>query len=94
MIILILMSIPLLDGSTWFSNTSTYDMDHNQIIYFATYNTAYYQQAANLFVSNAANNYLNPLLYFQVQVGNFTDTYPDNYSNYLNYSYILANTRQ
>jgi hypothetical protein len=35
MIILILLSIPLLDGSTWFSNLTIYDKAETSLIYFA-----------------------------------------------------------
>jgi hypothetical protein len=37
MIILILLSIPLLDGSTWFTNTTIYDRGQDIPIFYATY---------------------------------------------------------
>lgn len=79
MIILILVSIPLLDGSTWFSALAVYDRSFNDVAFFATHQPALYQTQANLYIASSAN-FLNPLVYFTLATPNITDTYPDNYS--------------
>lgn len=53
MIILILISIPLLDGSTWFSTVTIYDKSQNALVYFANNEPSSYQLVANQFVSTA-----------------------------------------
>lgn len=42
MIIIVLVSIPLLDGATWFNPQSVYDKGIEDLVYFANYNTAFY----------------------------------------------------
>ena len=82
MIILILLSIPLLDGSTWFNSVTIYDKAQESLIFYAKSYPSLYQTNANLFVARAANNFLNPLLYFSVEVGSVNDSFPDNYVEY------------
>lgn len=53
MIILVLVSIPLLDGSTWFSALAVYDRGINDMLFFANNSPALYQTQANLFIGNA-----------------------------------------
>jgi hypothetical protein len=78
MIILVLVSIPLLDGSTWFSSLSVYDRGIDEVMYFANYEPANYQKQANSFIADG-NNFLNPLIYFNVNTTYISDQYPDNY---------------
>ena len=94
MIILILLSIPLLDGATWFSSVSIYQQAQSSMIYFAQNHPSQYQTNANLFVSKATTTFLNPLLYFRITTGTVSDSFPDNYIAYAgSVSHILANTR-
>lgn len=94
MIILILLSIPLLDGSTWFTNVTKYDKAQVSLIYFAQNYPSQYQTNANLFIETATTTFLNPLLYFSINTGNITDTFPDNYPAYIGtVNEILAETR-
>ena len=94
MIILILLSIPLLDGATWFSNVTIYNEAQSSLVYFAQNYPGQYQTNANLFVSKATTTFLNPLLYFSINSATITDKFPDNYVAYSgNLNNILANTR-
>jgi hypothetical protein len=94
MIILILLSIPLLDGATWFGNQTIYNDAQSSLIYFAENYPSQYQVNADLFVSNGINKFLNPLLYFSVTTGTINDQFPDNYPAYTGtMNNILANTR-
>ena len=94
MIILILLSIPLLDGATWYSSVTIYQQAQSSLIYFAENYPGQYQTNANLFVQKATTSFLNPLLYFNIKVGSISDSFPDNYSAYTgSINNILANTR-
>ena len=93
MIILILISIPLLDGTTWFNNTTVYDASQNQIIYLADKYPTVYQKSADLFIASATS-YTNPLLYFKLLSGSINDYFPDNYTAFPGtIDDILSNTR-
>jgi hypothetical protein len=92
MIILILVSIPLLDGSTWFSELSVYDRGIYEVVYFADNAPSFYQQQANQFIADAGS-FLNPLVFFSINSTHINDQYPDNYSTSTTIDYILANTR-
>jgi hypothetical protein len=92
MIILVLVSIPLLDGSTWFSSLSVYDRGIDEVMYFANYEPSYYQKQANSFIADG-NNFLNPLVYFNVNTTYISDQYPDNYEKAGTIDEILGNTR-
>ena len=94
MIILILLSIPLLDGATWFSSVTIYQQAQNSLIYFAKNYPSQYQINANLFVTKGTTSFLNPLLYFNIKAGTISDSFPDNYATYTgSINNILANTR-
>ena len=94
MIILILLSIPLLDGATWFSSVTIYNEAQSSLLYAAQHFPAQYQTNADLFVSKATTTFLNPLLYFSINQGTISDRFPDNYAAYSgNLNNILANTR-
>ena len=94
MIIIILLSIPLLDGSTWFTNITIYDKAQNSIIYLAENYPSQYQTNVDLYISQATTKFLNPLLYFNIKAGTITDTFPDNYPAYTGtINEILAATR-
>lgn len=94
MIILILLSIPLLDGATWFSNITIYNEAQSSMIYFAQNYPLEYQTNANLFVSKATGSFLNPLLYFSITSGTISDIFPDNYAAYSgSVNHILSNFR-
>ena len=82
MIVVILLSIPLLDGATWFTNKTVYDQAQSSLVYFAQNYPSQYQTNADLFIFEAKNTFLNPLLYFTLNVNTISDTFPDNYSAY------------
>ena len=47
-----------------------------------------------MFISTATKTFLNPLLYFNINKGTISDTFPDNYAAYSgSVNNILANTR-
>ena len=83
MIIIILLSIPLLDGATWFTNITKYDKAQVTLIYMAQNYPSQYQTSADLFITRGTTDLLNPLLYFNINTGSITDTFPDNYPTYL-----------
>ena len=78
MIILVLVSIPLLDGSTWYSTESIYSHGIEDLMYFANSAPKYYQKQANMLITDHSK-LLNPLVYFQISVNTITDKYPDDY---------------
>ena len=93
MIILILLSIPLLDGATWFSSVTIYQQAQSSLVFFAQNYPSQYQANANLFVERGMN-FANPLLYFNINTGTISDQFPDNYAAYTgSINHILANTR-
>jgi hypothetical protein len=64
------------------------------MVYYANINPSNYQIAANDFVTYASTRFLDPLLYFQITIGNISDTFPDNYANYNGtYNQILSTYR-
>ena len=83
LIILILVSIPLLDASTWFQSKSVYDNSMQELIYVAKNMPSQYQTRADAYIKNALE-FNNPLLYFEVSTGSITDVFPDNYASYSN----------
>lgn len=94
MIILILLSIPLLDASTWFSAVTIYDEAQEGLLFYAQKYPSKYQLNANLFIQEANGKFLNPLLYFNINTGNISDSFPDNYVSYAGtINGILENTR-
>lgn len=94
LIILILISIPLLDGSTWYNFTTVYDRSQSSLLFYANNYPADYQTVANSYIAQATTNFLNPLLYFEVTTGNISDIFPDNYTNYAgSEEIILQSTR-
>lgn len=94
MIILILLSIPLLDGTTWFSSVTVYDKAESSMIYFAQNYPSQYQTNADMFIATATTSFQNPLLYFSINAGTIVDSFPDNYAAYTGSVYeILENTR-
>jgi hypothetical protein len=78
MIILVLVSIPLLDGSTWFSALAVYDRGISNAMYFANNSPAEYQTQMNMFIADSSH-FLDPLIYFIISTDAVNDTYPDNY---------------
>lgn len=94
MIILILLSIPLLDGSTWFTSVTIYDKAQESLVFYAKNYPSLYQTNADMFIEEAANKFLNPLLYFSIEIGSVNDSFPDNYAQYAgSVNSILENTR-
>lgn len=63
MIILVLVSIPLLDGTTWYSTESLYTHGIKDLMYFANTSPNYYQKQANMFIDDNLQ-LLNPIVYF------------------------------
>lgn len=93
MIILILISIPLLDASTWYNSNTVYDKGIDNLLYFATNDAKNYQMQANQYITDALT-FLNPLLYFNINVNTFNDVFPDNYNSYSkSMNEILQSTR-
>ena len=94
MIVLILISIPLLDGGTWFTNVTKYDKAQISLMYIGQNYPSQYQTNANLFIVKATGDFLNPLLYFSISAGNTSDIFPDNYLTYVGtINKILAEAR-
>ena len=94
MIILILVSIPVLDGSTWFTPLTVYDKGCLDLVYFANTNPASYQAIANAYIEYATGSFLNPLLYFSISSGSIIDNFPDYYEAYSGtFTDILNNYR-
>ena len=93
MIILILVSIPLLDGSTWVTSPTIYDKAQSSLVYYAQYYPSQYQTNANLFIETAMNSFNYPLLYYKIQIGTILDNFPDTYSYAGDIQTILAETR-
>lgn len=79
MIILILISIPILDGTTWFATSTVYDKGFLDLVYFANTNPSHYQKIADAYIAYATSNFLNPLLYYSIDIGSISDSFPDKY---------------
>lgn len=91
---MILISIPLLDGTTWFTNTLVYDKDQSGLLFYATYYPSAYQTLADNYIEKASNDYLNKLLYFQIKTDSIDDKFPGNYDNFPgSEDLILTSTR-
>lgn len=94
MIILILLSIPLLDGSTWYTTSTIYEQAQSSMMYLAEFYPSEYQTNADLFIAKSTTSFLNPLLYFSLEMGTISDSFPDNYIAYTgSVNQILAHTR-
>jgi hypothetical protein len=92
MIILVLVSIPLLDGSTWYSSLAVYDRGVQDMAYFALNEPGLYKSQASLFISDS-DTFLNPLVYFIISTPSINDTYPDNYNATTSAADLVNNMR-
>lgn len=61
MILLILISIPILNGDTWFDNITSYEKGIEELSFFA--NTDYFDIEAAIYITEMLN-LPEPLVYF------------------------------
>ena len=81
MILLILISIPIFNSSTWFSLVSTYNKSIEQLAFFKD-NSTQFDIEAGLFISQMLN-LPEPLVFFEVQVNSTCCQFPRDYPTYL-----------
>lgn len=83
MILLIMLSIPLLNMSTWFNNTTSYEKGPYQLAYFAGNNPTQIDPVFSAFITEMMQR-SSPLVYFSTPVNTTCCEFPKNFHNYTN----------
>lgn len=67
MILLILISIPLFKGDTWFDNVTSYEMGLNELAYFANSNLSEFNTVLPKYIEVMTQK-PQPLIYFTIDI--------------------------
>ena len=82
MILLILISIPLLNGDTWYDNVTSYEKGLDELVYFKSKGSAMFDVSVGIFISEMTQKTF-PLIYFQIPVNGTCCEFPKQFPNYI-----------
>lgn len=81
MMLLILISIPLLKGDTWFNNVTSYEMGLNELAYFANLNLSEFNAVLPKYIDIMTQK-PKPLIYFTIDINSSCCEFPTNFPTY------------